>query len=591
MSFRTNFTNFVFDDVCRKCIATSVFGEVKNTFGRAESTPFSQVGSFGGRVACLVLIPTHIVSIVAKPYLYAIEATIESVGLIFLLIAKPTLYIKKKLTGSGSASLDNESIQKTLKTSLNMLACVIISPAGQVAQVIKVVAGIIYPGFYFKTASENSLNNSNDNDLVDYLDGLTFNGTAYITCNSEDIKNKPVAILEQFADVIRYFGNNLGSIYVTFTDENINDAGEKVWKGQVATDSGGPRREFVAKLFQALCQIKPENQPDNPTLQLSIQPIQQVNDGNEKILDDLGVVLGWLLAQNRRGKDRFALPIGCGSLAPIILKGAFAFTADDLTEEFGNLTFEQKKEAWLNIYGDDPQSPVIYFELADKLMRLNDNDEADLEFTEEVTNAFDTLYISELIDDERSIFRRNPDGTFILREDEIREKFNTHLAEIKKTLREDLEERLNAVETFFLLAKGMNKIGGGICWDKWRDTGAEVNQKTLEGIFSKEEVMRRLEFINIPKRYVTTLRKWVQGLNTDQLKCFLVFMRGSTSLLGDVRLTFQGINRVSPVIFSHTCFSRVDVAVHNDCPFKNIISMLNHEIAAIANGNIDYVER
>lgn len=103
---------------------------------------------FMGRFFCLILVPVHAVNIVIKPIIYvaltityAIATVISGIGLL-LSITSVFRYHRK------------EVLIKNFTETFNLGLCVIVSPIGQFAQLLKSICGVFYQKIYFKISTK-----------------------------------------------------------------------------------------------------------------------------------------------------------------------------------------------------------------------------------------------------------------------------------------------------------------------------------------------------------------------------------------------------------------------------------------------------
>lgn len=521
--FSTFFENECVDKYCD--LESDIFGELKNTFGRAQSSAFSSVNSLGGRAVCLFAIPVHIVNIFAKPTIYAEYTLFFGGGVTALCVAKIALSLWNVFPGHDSKLLADVKVLNTLKKYWRLVFCVIVSPFGQIAQIVKAVFGVFHPGAYFKEMPKGNIADRN------------FWRGDYFICDAKDLEKDPIEVLHEFA---KEFALRCQEVQVRFS-------------GQSGVDAGGLARAFVNALFEAL------SAPAQ--LDLSKQVITRLNDQKRQALDDLGVVLGGLLRRNR--DEEQALLIGAELLHPSLLKGVFAFTSDELNQGFIDLSIDRRTEIWRAAELDEVNGYTSKLLATASIFRGWD-EEADIEFTAELVEVLDGLYLTCLRDKNgKSIFTKDENNEFVIPAVGMKKVLKDNFGEIRQVLEESVSDNLSSVETFYFLAKGMYKQHEND-WQEWQREGVEVNKVRIEGKFDKEQVLKKFQYINLSPDMKKAIKDWINTLNDDELKTLVRKMTGSASFNNETRLTFQGVlgaeGDLNQLAFPHTCSSLIEIS-------------------------------
>lgn len=323
MTFVRDFNEFF----CLECVNKyfsqdgDVFEELKNTFGRAQSPAFSSFKSLGGRAVCLIAVPVHFVNVFFKPFLYASGTVASGVVFTALCVAKIALGAWNLFPGHQLSLLDNWSVLDTLKETLSMACCIVVSPFGQIAQIVKAALGVFHPGAYFKGRDNFADRNFWRQDLEWVFE-----------YDQKDLKENPKEVLHNFVEGF----SGVASMFFSVC-----------FFGQGQPASVDSTREFVQSLYQAL---------SAPTqLNLSEQLIMPLDDQKRHALYELGVVLGSILFRNEINSISKCY-IGFGVLHPSILKGVFAFTSNELDGNFADLKHERKREISSQAYQEDSNS-------------------------------------------------------------------------------------------------------------------------------------------------------------------------------------------------------------------------------------------
>ena len=125
----------------RKTIGNAMFPknplkELKQAFKRERNAEYSNFASIKGRGVCLLHVPYHAVGIVAKPIIIGLGAALIGLG-----------------TGLVFFGVDNEEeveVAKGVILSARLATAAVVSPIGQIAQLVKAILGIITPTTYFR---------------------------------------------------------------------------------------------------------------------------------------------------------------------------------------------------------------------------------------------------------------------------------------------------------------------------------------------------------------------------------------------------------------------------------------------------------
>lgn len=127
--------------------------ELKNNFYRTEHNNFHKGSSIKGRAVCLLRVPAHFAGIVAKPIMYSALGTI-SLGTTLFYTAKGVLQTLRHENTAGTTKNRNRAFKAIFLHTGNVL----VSSVGQVAQLIKAIAGILHSAAYFKKPENNGSN-------------------------------------------------------------------------------------------------------------------------------------------------------------------------------------------------------------------------------------------------------------------------------------------------------------------------------------------------------------------------------------------------------------------------------------------------
>ncbi len=121
------------------------------------------------------------------------------------------------------------------------------------------------------------------------------------------------------------------------------------------------------------------------------------------------------------------------------------------------------------------------------------------------------------------------------------------------------------------VAKGMESSPyGADVWQSICAMNADRLSEKIQGRLTKELVIAKLKFENVPPEKQDWLLEWIHNASQDSLKTFVYGMTGSYAL-GTKDLTVSAVNAV----FYHTCFNRVDLPfelMHDQEAFNHMLN-------------------
>ena len=114
--------------------------ELKHAFKRERNAEYSNFASIKGRGVCLLHVPYHAVGIIAKPIIIGVGAAFAS------LVTGITFF---GIDTKGEYASETEFV-KGVVFSARLATAAVVSPIGQIAQLVKSILGIITPTAYFQ---------------------------------------------------------------------------------------------------------------------------------------------------------------------------------------------------------------------------------------------------------------------------------------------------------------------------------------------------------------------------------------------------------------------------------------------------------
>jgi ankyrin repeat protein len=259
------------------------------------------------------------------------------------------------------------------------------------------------------------------------------------------------------------------------------------YRGEAGIDAGGLGRDFISNIFQYLSV--------NKDLQKSIP------GGNSEWLVDVGRVVSWL---NHMGGH---YTVG-ECFHPSIFKAVLDFSYDEIIGDFENISPSRAFEIY-ELYNEEPLKGLKEF------IAWDGSEEGSADHLDFLREQVEILMLEDII----KINFDKPDYEL------IQESIN----QWKKALYE--ETYMNSVMNLRLFAKGMGY--DRVRWKFLQGLGCKQLQKTIEGNFSKEEL---LEKIMLPDDFgdkddlQEELRKWINNHSEAELRTFLKYLTGSPSL-------------------------------------------------------------
>lgn len=150
LEFCDRVVDFASNDCLKRGWTFHPLKELDNAIERAPIAGFHKGSSIGGRVVCLIMIPTHLLGLVGKPLIYSCCA---AGGVVLLPISIITMSVIEFAGIFTTVSRLPEEMRpwKTCCFIVQSAYCVIASFYGQVLQICKAAAGVFHPGAYFRS--------------------------------------------------------------------------------------------------------------------------------------------------------------------------------------------------------------------------------------------------------------------------------------------------------------------------------------------------------------------------------------------------------------------------------------------------------
>lgn len=284
------------------------------------------------------------------------------------------------------------------------------------------------------------------------------------------------------------------------------------YEGEEGVDAGGLRRQFVCRLFAALCSKMQFEKCDN---KLYRPKLRHASDGSFVSLTDeekatyqhLGNLIMFCLNAAEHYPTGIVLDPGVLDAVRFSHKGTYTF--DEQFEIFG------------------------------RLAHYNEGDNQLLEKYERYLALADDETLHEV--------------AAILAVDE-------DVATMKASLQKHILENIITPRLAPLheIAVGMSasQFQDRVSFTQLQVMDLAKFSKRLQGVVSKQDIIDRLQFSSTaPEIVQTLLKEWIQKADEEKLQLFLFSLSGSTAIGDEVRIT---ISNGSSIVF-HTCSFQLDL--------------------------------
>ncbi len=306
------------------------------------------------------------------------------------------------------------------------------------------------------------------------------------------------------------------------------------YEGEEGLDAGGLRRQFVCRLFAALCSKMQFEKCDN---KLYRPKLRQASDGSFVSLTDeekatyqhLGNLIMFCLNADEHYPTGIVLDQGVLDAVRFSHKGTYTF--DEQFEIFG------------------------------RLAHYNEGDNQLLEKYERYLALADDETLHEVA----AILAVDADAA-------------TLKASLQKHILENIiTPRLAPLHE---IAVGMrtSQFQDRVSFTRLQAMHPEEFSKELQGTVSKQDIIDRLQFsYRTPRRIKTLLTRWIQKADEEKLQLFLFSLSGSTAIGDEVRIT---ISNGSSIAF-HTCAFLLDLDYDNIKSEQDLAERLDIALEAI----------
>lgn len=517
--FVTRASSFVANELIAKGWTTHPGKEIINSFGRTPSEGFYKATSLGGRLVCLVMVPTHLLGIVLKPSLYGAFAAAKTCLLPFSVIGTAALGVMNLFHGRNDR-LSREYRPFNISVCIiKSAACAAVSIPGQIAQAGKAAAGVIYPRAYFyqdkSLGSDYHYNHYRHNPYEN-----AFNTDLRLDIDREQLEKNP-------EDVLKYLSAQIKKMK---TEEALNVT--VTYKGEEGSDCGGLKRDFFDSLFRHLSE----------KLGLDKEDILAFNDETKKIISDLGIVLEMLLRGIDEVGSRSETPIPEGCVHHAYFVNILKFSYEDLQADFNRLSPQRMYQLLSELH--DGKDLGYYYEYCSQLL---DWDGSANKNTSQFQIIFDTINSVEGKD-----YAFSAEGSMN----------NKSLKALKEDVHATALQTATDLKTIHALARGICR-DDRIRWRELKNWNADRLENHLMGdSWDSKIFLERVVVGNDEKG--KAIEKWLESLSIPEQKAFVRFVTGSGTMPNvNEEIYFQYIFSGKKPI-AHTCSRTIEISWQND---------------------------
>lgn len=492
--------------------------ELNNGFDRTPAKGFHKASSLGGRVVCLIMVPTHLLGIVLKPFFYDTFAIAAACFLPVSIIGTAALGLTN-LLGNGKSRLPKEYRPLNVSFSIAKAAtCSVVSIPGQIAQACRAVAGVFHPGAYFYK-NEYFYRAKKSRQAPVNPSFLT------LTINREQLEKAPEQILAYLAAQIKTASKQVLSLHVTFENEQ-------------GRDLGGLQRDLFDRLFVLLSD------------KFGSEEIVALNAETQTDIANLGVVLEMLLRGIDNDDSITETPIPEGSIHHDYFVNMLKFTYEELQGNFNSLSPHRVFQLLSELHGNTAMG--VYYSGCSKFLEWDGSANPDTESFEMIVDVIN-----------------GAKGTkYALREDGSMRK--SSLKSVKKKLVSTTLEAATDLKTIHALAKAICRNKSE--WEKLQELGADRLENHLMGDSWDSGVF--LERITVPRcEKGAALKEWLASLSIPQQKAFARFVTGSGTIPSESQKPFFYLSDTDEKPTAHTCARRVDI--NEDSSIEDSIAFMN----------------